>query len=269
MEGRTYLADEIELLTGLGFSKEPFLHDALVKWAFCLNSINKFTEEQNLKILDLGSGIGPLKQLLSQKHLVTAVDNMIDDSWFVLPDSVVQSEMEERIENVKLDALKFLRGSKELQFDVIIDCCSIIHFYDRRSIFRFLKSFHRRKRNNIASQIVRVLKPNGIFVYVTDISKKATLLEMNNENFYKSPFRSQLYPLASFMPEFFVEQEQKLFGVSSPRFFPTTTDVQVEIGVMGGILKKNSRNEKIQHFPKFSRNLELLLNVMLKIGSKS
>lgn len=258
MESRAGIIQSISDLTAIGFSKTPLFRDALIKWGFILSQLDKIENSRELRILDLGSGIGPLKQMLSRKHLVTAVDDFTDSPWFTLPKAIMQMENLDNIENLQMNVFRFFEKCDSERFDVVIDCCSSIHFYDRNSLFRFFKLFHKRKQNKVASEVSRVLKNGGCYIYVTDLSKCNQMLEMNEEIFYLRPFEEHgLDKILTYSPEFFKDLEQQSFGDCLSRVFPTTTTQSVEIVVSGGVLKKKPNRSRRRKLPRISGNIRL------------
>ena len=232
---------KIQLLQSFGFEINPNMIDAMLKWSVILGCFDIVTQENTakvpIKVLDLGGGIGPLKQILSNTCHVVAVDNERDGAWFEIPKSVKYRKA--YVNSLTMDANDFLANCPSNSFDCVIDSCSTIHFYKSRNFMKFNKGIHKKKINKIAREIERVLKPEGYFIFVTDVAREVSLMEIQSPELYLNAFtQSGLENIVLYNDTFLRSLELKNFNESKIRTFPTTTSTFVELGRIAGVFKK-------------------------------
>ncbi len=238
---------KIQLLQSLGFETNPNMVDAMLKWSVILGCFDMVAQENTakvpIKVLDLGGGIGPLKQILSKTCHVVAVDNERDSAWFEIPKSLKSRKA--YIESLTMDANVFLANCHPNSFDFVIDSCSTIHFYKLGNFMKFNKKLHKKKINKIAREIERVLKPGGHFIFVTDVARDVSLMEIQPPELYLNAFtQSGLENIVLYNDTFLRSLELKNFNGSKIRTFPTTTSVFVELGRIAGVFRKTGDTKK-------------------------
>ncbi len=170
----------IKFFDQIGYGNLNF--SGIYKWSSILYNIdNTFpSKTSNLKILDIGGGLGPLDQILTKYGNVYSIDLKNDrETWFPTNENYFHKLYKERFYNEskgflfdkeKLNRIccNFWELSKffdESYFDLIVDGCSMIHFsnYGKKndtfeSIFKSGKIIH------------KLLKDDGVFITTSDVA---------------------------------------------------------------------------------------------------
>jgi SAM-dependent methyltransferase len=170
------LRDELSSLTDIGYGNLNY--DALYKWATILYNVKSIwgKSETELKILDIGGGLGPLDQLFTKFGEVWSIDIKNDRStWFPVSKAGFYDESKgfefnnDRLQRICLNFWDIDKKFEPETFDIIYDSCSMIHFshYGKnkdtpQSVFK-------------SSRLVKkLLKPDGIFVVASDVASSNT-----------------------------------------------------------------------------------------------
>lgn len=163
---------EFELLKSWGFQDLNF--DAQFKWANIIHEFHKHfgSMPHNLKILDLGGGLGPLDMYFSKFGDTINIDKNFSSTWFptntegYLEGSLLR-ENPNRLERIAGDIFDLLPGNFG-NFDFIYDSCSIIHFKNPNQMSR-----------NQSLNLVKVFKlinslcsEDTFFISATDLAHK-------------------------------------------------------------------------------------------------
>ena len=129
---RTKIIEEsFQKIKKWGYSDLNF--DAQFKWANIIHEFHQYFGKQprNLKILDIGGGLGPLDMYFSNYGSCLNIDLNFDETWFPTNSKKIYSESnlqynKSNLSRLKGDARKIL-NSIDYKFDFIYDSCSLIH----------------------------------------------------------------------------------------------------------------------------------------------
>ncbi len=146
---------------------------ALYKWAVIINHFhNCFPETKDLRILDIGGGLGPLDQYFSNYGKVVSIDIRNDRStWFPVGEKgFYKNGKKFNFDNTNLERISGnFFDSPELfdkhSFDFIYDSCSMIHFSDYGKSENTFNSLHK-----VCCIVESLLKQNGYFVTCSDVA---------------------------------------------------------------------------------------------------
>lgn len=108
-------------------------YDAQFKWANIVHEFHQYfgKEPRNLKILDIGGGLGPLDMYFSNYGSCLNIDINFDGTWFPTNNQKIFSGSnleydKNNLNRIKGDARKIL-NTIDYKFDFIYDSCSLIH----------------------------------------------------------------------------------------------------------------------------------------------
>ena len=141
--------------------------DGPIKWTSILQCINALSwTDSYTNILEIGAGNSVLPIMMAdQQFEVTAIDKHI------LNNSVTKDI---RIESEIIDAFEYLKNIPNNSLDIVVDSCSIIHY----DISPYYDGDHSDEHAyntgcvNIAKLLSQKLKPDGLFITVSDFALK-------------------------------------------------------------------------------------------------
>jgi hypothetical protein len=142
-------------------------YDAQFKWANIIHEFHQYfgKEPSNLKILDIGGGLGPLDMYFSNYGTCLNIDLNFEKTWFPTNTEKILSGSNLRYDKNNLnriegDARKIL-NSIDYKFDFIYDSCSLIH----------LSRVHNKKNTAITPKLL-----GQIFKLLSKVSHDSTLI---------------------------------------------------------------------------------------------
>ena len=152
-------------------TESPYIHknwdklDAYYKWCACLNMFEDVRwVDTSMKVVDLGSGDGPICHIISDMgYNVVGVDVK---PWSYPYKSLVQM--------VLRGAETVLREYEDESVDIFIDGCAVTHFNPNHE-----PDIPNKGWKNIFDSVARVMKPTGHFIVTSDVMYQGT--EHNGE----------------------------------------------------------------------------------------
>ena len=190
-----FIEPQIEKIDNWGYGNLNF--NARYKWANIMAIFHETyaSNIDDLRIVDIGGGLGPLDLYFSNFGTVVNFDLNHDSTWFetnsngLAVGSVGPEVNENNLHRVTGDFLNIIETIESSSIDFVYDSCSAIHISRK---FRKIDATGLQLGASDAAllltfkEIRRILKPTGVFAFATDVAhpRSSELKDMIHANRY-------------------------------------------------------------------------------------